>query len=369
MGPTSTLFPVPTVTVGLAVKIQMHRLIHHLVIMGTLLSLFTTPLLAKKTDVVVLMNGDRITGEINKLERGRLEYKTDDMGWIFIDWTKVVNLSSKSTFDVEIKDGARFIGSLQESAEPGKLSVSTEKDTVSLDMLYVVKITPLESLFRERFKGYVDVGFNFEKANQLTNLILGTEVTYRTLKWETTLTGSSYIKNEKSVEAISRHSLQLNFSRLMKKRWQTTLLSMAQHNSELGVRLRAIIGGGLGRRIVQTNQILLILSGGVVGTLEQFMGSEDYQYNAELLAGADFQAFRYAHPRLDTSLKLVVFPSITDFGRFRIEFDGRVRYEVLKDFYISLRVFDHFDGRPGGKEEEVSNNDYGVEASLTYSFR
>ena len=82
-----------------------------------------------------------------------------------------------------------------------------------------------------------------------------------------------------------------------------------------------------------------------------------------------FLVCRYHHPKLDTGLDLLVYPSITEFGRFRIEFNGRVRYEVLKDFYISLHVFDHFDGRPGGEESEVSKNDYGIEASLTYSFR
>jgi len=33
-----------------------------------------------KTDVVMLANGDRITGEIVRLDRGRLEFKTDDIG-------------------------------------------------------------------------------------------------------------------------------------------------------------------------------------------------------------------------------------------------------------------------------------------------
>jgi len=34
-------------------------------------------LCADRTDIITMQNGDRITGEIRKLERGRLEYKTD----------------------------------------------------------------------------------------------------------------------------------------------------------------------------------------------------------------------------------------------------------------------------------------------------
>ena len=33
-----------------------------------------------RTDVVTIANGDRITGEVVRLERGRLEIKTDDAG-------------------------------------------------------------------------------------------------------------------------------------------------------------------------------------------------------------------------------------------------------------------------------------------------
>jgi hypothetical protein len=38
-----------------------------------------------KTDVVRLLNGDRITGEVIALERGRLQLKTDDAGTIYIE--------------------------------------------------------------------------------------------------------------------------------------------------------------------------------------------------------------------------------------------------------------------------------------------
>ena len=39
----------------------------------------------EKTDVVILKNGDRITGEIKKLDRGKLKLKTDDMSTVYIE--------------------------------------------------------------------------------------------------------------------------------------------------------------------------------------------------------------------------------------------------------------------------------------------
>ena len=41
---------------------------------------------AAKTDVVVLINGNDVTGEIKSLEFGELRYSTDSMGTVSIDW-------------------------------------------------------------------------------------------------------------------------------------------------------------------------------------------------------------------------------------------------------------------------------------------
>jgi hypothetical protein len=43
----------------------------------------------------VLINGDKITGEIKSVNRGRLSLSTDDAGTISIEWTKVSTITSK----------------------------------------------------------------------------------------------------------------------------------------------------------------------------------------------------------------------------------------------------------------------------------
>jgi len=45
-----------------------------------------------KTDVVTLANGDRITGEVKRLDRGRLEFSTDDAGTLYLEWDKLASV-------------------------------------------------------------------------------------------------------------------------------------------------------------------------------------------------------------------------------------------------------------------------------------
>lgn len=74
--------------------------------------MFFIPAAAQKTDVVVLLNGDRFTGEVKKLQYGKLQFKTDDAGTIYIKWNKIARLTAKAFFEVETEDGSVYFGSL-----------------------------------------------------------------------------------------------------------------------------------------------------------------------------------------------------------------------------------------------------------------
>ena len=70
---------------------------------------------APKTDVVVLKNGDRLTGEVQQLDRGRLQLKTDDLGTVEIEWDKVASVTATAPFDVDDVAGtATWAPSLRE---------------------------------------------------------------------------------------------------------------------------------------------------------------------------------------------------------------------------------------------------------------
>ena len=67
---------------------------------------------APKTDVVVMTNGDRITGEIKSLEYNQLKLSTYHMGTIYIEWDKIASLQSDQYLLLERTDGTRYYGQL-----------------------------------------------------------------------------------------------------------------------------------------------------------------------------------------------------------------------------------------------------------------
>ena len=97
---------------------------------------------AQKTDVAILVNGDHLTGEIDILQKGQLQFKTDHEGTIQIEWAKIVRIESTREFEIVTSDGRRFLGSLGR-AEAGFILVVGGGEVPALTFADVTEVTPI----------------------------------------------------------------------------------------------------------------------------------------------------------------------------------------------------------------------------------
>ncbi len=72
-----------------------------------------------KTDIVTLYNGDRITGEIKHLYGGLLQYGTDSMGTIKVEWQEIARVESRFHYEVRTSTGERLFGTIGPGERPG----------------------------------------------------------------------------------------------------------------------------------------------------------------------------------------------------------------------------------------------------------
>lgn len=318
------------------------------------------PLAAEKTDVVVFKNGDRLTGEVKRLERGRLSLKTDATDTIQIEWEDVASVRASETFDVETRTGERYFGSLAPADEGGKLEVADELDSWTLELRSVVRLTPLEAGFWKRVDGSLDLGFSFTEADDRTQFSFGAEAEYRTRKYLRSLNLSSVVVSQPQrevddggdggvdeVSETNRSDLSLFVTRYL--RWpRRHFLGFAtlQHNEELGIDLRSLVGAGAGWYVVQSNTEVLGLAAGMAVSREELAGSDPSQENLEAFLGLQFQSFKFDTPGRDVDITLAVFPSLSDSGRVRAELNARVRWEIVKDFFFGLSLLESYDNEP-----------------------
>ena len=324
-----------------------------------------SPLFAQKTDVLVLKRGDSITGEVKELNRGKLSYKTDDMSTLSIEWDKIAHLTSTNYFDVENRLGTRFFGQLAASDEPGELLIILS-DTVRVRMMNIVAISRIRASFWSRLDGYVDLGFDFQKANNNRQLNGAGEVKYRGEKWASKLSGTTYFQRQEGADQTSRNDISLDGRRLFGNHWSAVIFMSLEQNAQIDLDLRKTFGLGAVRELIHTNKMTFSAAASLAYANEDYSNDEGTTNTLQAPLFADFGFFLFDSPKTDITSDLTVTPILNDLGRWRIDFNARLTYELISDFTIGFRFFDNFDSRQPSTGE--SSNDFGMTFSLGYTF-
>ena len=320
---------------------------------------------AQRTDVVTLGNGDRITGEIINLNRGRLEFKTDDAGTLYLEWDKLASVVAARLFEIEIEDGTQYLGSL--GAAPARsISVVGADVTTPLQMSGVTRISPIGRSFWQKIDGAVDAGFSYTRSSGVAQLNANWNQAYRqpafTFRTVLSLTATEKDDDEGRDD---RGSFEASFLRYPWKRWFFTVVGRFETNESLGLTLRSQVGGAVGPRLVNTNRAQLVVGAGVVVNDERGVDVEPTR-NVEALLMFGWSFFTYDRPKTTLDVTTQYYPSISDPGRNRIQFDAGVKQELMKDFFVSVSGYNTYDSRP--PNPAFSNNDVGVVLSIGWSY-
>jgi len=330
---------------------------------------------AAKTDVVVLINGDAVTGEIKSLDFGALRYSTDSMGTVSIEWEEVVSLHSDQSLQVEVASGTRYFGGLFVIGADGRVGVGRGENIQEIDMSQIVRITPIETDDKiwQRFEGSVKFGFNSDKASQVTVGNLSANVRYRARTYLLGLDLMSSITDQPGAETTQNQSLKLNYQRFRNSRWFTDWFTSVERNDEQGVDRRLSVGGGLGRYLVQSNKNQFSLLVGLVATRTALATADPEPVDTETDtdttdAEAKFSV-KYLHRSLEPSSDMTfttdIFPQLQDFSTFRSNSNLTLRREIIDDLFFDLSFYYTYLSKP---PEGAEKDDYGVVTSIGYFF-
>jgi hypothetical protein len=341
------------------------RQVHRAIVAVVLVLLFCAEARAQRTDIVTLRNGDRITGEIVNLSRGQLEFKTDDAGTLYLEWDKLASVVAARLFEIEIEDGSQYLGSLG-TAPAYSLSVVSANVTTPLQMSVVTRISPIGTSFWRRIDGSIDTGFNYTRSSGVAQLNTNWTQAYRRPAF-TVRTALSLTATEKSDDEgrDDRGSFEASFLRYPWKRWFFTVVGRFETNESLGLTLRSQVGGAVGPRLVNTNRSQLAVGAGMVVNDERGVDVAPTQ-NLEALLMFGWSFFTYDRPKTTLDVTTQYYPSLSDPGRNRIQFDAGVKQELVKDFFVSVSGYNTYDSRP--PNPAFSSNDVGVVVSVGWSY-
>jgi hypothetical protein len=316
------------------------------------------------TDVLLLINDERLVGEVKRLEEGRLEFKTSVMSTVYVEWDKILEITAVGAFEIETSDGRRYLGALGSSG-PGKLLVTRGSDSTPLDLATVVRIVPIGESFFRRIDGSLDTGFAYTKSSGVAQLNLGADATFRRPAYELSASFAENYTRRPNDPDTSRNLFKFGHTRFLSNRWELLSQGTVEQNQDLGFDLRATGAFGVGRQLVKTNRSLFGVTGGLaLGREAPVVGETVTNLDAMLALNASY--FTYSYPKTNATVSLVGYPGLSNWGRVRLEANGTLRREIIRNFFLVLGGYDSFDNRP--PTSGADKNDVGVTLSIGWTF-
>jgi hypothetical protein len=336
--------------------------------------LWSVPLLARdKTDVIIMKNGDHLTGEIKGLSGGVLYFNLDYiLGTSGVQWSKVDHIESKQLFLVKTEDGSVYTGTLStaeaEQGRPVTIEVveSAEK-TVALERPTVVQMNQTSEHFWQRFNGEVNTGIQYSKGNQATQFSLSSDVAYPRERWQAAASYNSTLATSTGVTAATRNQFALGALHLLPwNQWFYAGLGNLLQSSEQGIDLQSSIAGGIGRYLANTNHATIYLVGGFgwqrTAYANSVVGAPTQQVATAMVAGTA-KLFRFNKTNLD--VMGTVFPALSEPGRVFSQLNATYYIKLSGNLSWNVSFYGNWDNQP---PPTFSGSDYGTSSGLSITF-
>jgi hypothetical protein len=336
--------------------------------------LVATPLFAReKTDVLVMNNGDRLTGEIKGLDASVLYVSFDYiLGTSSVDRSKVHHLESKQLFIVKTENGSVYTGTLSTAetgaARPVRIEVKENAGkNVALEQQKIVAINQTSNRFWERFNGSINSGLIYSKGNQTKQYTLGAQVQYPRERWGTGASYNSSLSGSTGVTTSTRNDGSLYYRRLLRwNNWFYTGVGNFLQSSTQDIDLQSNIGGGFGHFLKNTNHTTIAVIGGLAWQNTRYSPSTELQGSqnvAAAMAAADVELFKFDKTNL--TVTGTVFPAISKPGRVYTNTNVTYYVKFLGDFTWNVSFYGNWDNQP---PPHFSGSDYGTSSGLGWTF-
>jgi putative salt-induced outer membrane protein YdiY len=351
---------------------RSRALVWHLLVLVQCIALFSPSCFAKKKDdVVVMKNGDRMTGEIKQLDHGLLYFKSSYMNAsVELDWKEVATLQTKDPFIITLTSGRRVTGPIERNLAKQSNQETFVMGAGSAGLVVhpsqVIEIRQAEESLWKQVNGNVDFGLSYTSGTNPTTLSLSANGAYEGDKNVIAVSTSSQFSSQSNAPNSFRYTLDSDYSRFLARRWFAIGLFNFLKSDQQDLNWRTTYGAGLGKEIVRTDRSAFQVFGGLDYSREQYFpsaGRDNSTNSMEALTGAKYSTFRFK--TLDISWDGIMYPSITDSPRVRFSTGGNLKIELIKDLYWSFRVYENYDTRP---PVNAPKSDFGLTTSLGFKF-
>ena len=234
------------------------------VIMAVILALM--PCVAN-AGVVVLKNGDRISGLIVKMQDKKLEIDPEySSANITIDWDDVQSLTTIRPMSIKLYGDAEMPANVRERVRDRLILYSLEEGGP-------IRLQDVRSinLAEHDYYGYISAGGNQTSGNTQTQALnLSGSLTYRKDEHRIIMEGKYNRAEADGRDTANNGSVSLKYDYFFSRRLYTSAFSLTETDQFQNLSLRDTAGLGLGYDLIDSDQHLLTVGTGPAAVYQDF---------------------------------------------------------------------------------------------------
>lgn len=304
-------------------------------------------------DSLIFRNGNYMVGEVKKMDKNVATVETPYSDKDFnIKWNSIQEIYTNTYFLMTLSNGSRYNGTISSNA-PGRISIVTDEgDSVHVNHSDIVYLDDLDRGFWSQLSFSIDLGLDLTQANNFKKFTTSTRLGYTAKRWGLDAYYATLFSRQDDTEDIDRTEAGISHRYFLPKDWYTLISIDFLASTELNLDLRTTAKMGMGKFLVHTNKSYLgIAAGGNYNNENYFSDTTSTEsvpnrQSMEAFLGAEYNMFNVGD--LDLLTSLTTYPSLTESGRWRIDFKIETRYEMWfdDDFYIKLSYSVNYDNQP-----------------------
>jgi hypothetical protein len=298
-----------------------------------------------------MKSNEKVMGEIKQFDNGVIQIETAFSDKDFqVEYDKVIYIHTTRHFLIITTKGDRFYGSIKSERNDSSKVVIEEKSggEVIVNLKDIVFFQEIEDSFWQRLDVELSVGYTLTKANNSNQFSGNFDLGYLSEKTKYNLYFGmirSFQESDDFTSTITRTNGGFIYRRFIVRDWFMLLNADLLESSEQKLAMRSNIKGGVGYYLVKNLKMNLGLAGGLAWTYEDYIDLvNDSRNSAEAFVAAEFIIFDLGDLELGT--KCFAYPSLTEAGRFRTDFNINVKYDFPLDFFIKLNYTLNYDNQP-----------------------
>ncbi|MGH9482072.1 MAG: DUF481 domain-containing protein [Terriglobales bacterium] len=321
------------------------------------------------SDLVVLANGDRLTGTLKKMDAGELYIQTTYyQGKLPVDWHQVASIQAAERFQVLLVNGERLIGRIEKLAPPAPPAADFEVyqsgGTVWAAARDVVWIHPEKPTFLRQLTGNVGAGAGFTSGNNQHSLYVNAQTSYATPAWQAGGTYSGTFNGQPGARKTNTQNAGVEGEWFLRPRSFLIAYLAALHSRQQKISLLSAYGGGYGFYFVRRSNAFWNVFGGAAYLRERFtVAGRPLQQAVAALLGTQLDLLRFNVGEVQSQLALL--PVASQGGRLLLTNTNSLGIKLPNNFYFTFSAWDNFNSRP---PPSSNRNELGLNTTIGYSF-